>query len=62
MAALVVGNIVHYFDGYIPHPEENAIYLYRNKFLDYMPPIKIKDDMLSDFGKGILKIEREVLE
>jgi len=63
MTSLVVGNIVHYFDGYIPHPEENAIRLYRNKSdLDYIPPIKIKDDMLSDFGKEILKTESEVRE
>ena len=60
MTSLVVGNIVHYFDGYIPHPEKNAIRLYRNKSdLDYIPPIKVDADMLSDFGKEILKAERE---
>ena len=60
MTLSVTGNIIYYFDRYIPRPEENAIQFYRNKsVLDYIPPIKIKDDMLSDFGKEILKIKNE---
>jgi hypothetical protein len=42
-------------DGYIPVPAKNAIQFYKDKSdLDYIPPIKVDVDMLSDFGKDIL--------
>ena len=42
-------------DGYIPIPKERAVQFYRNKSsLDYMPPIKVDANMLSDFGNLIL--------
>lgn len=42
-------------DGYIAISEEKTVQFYREKSdLDYIPPIKVDADMLSDFGKEIL--------
>lgn len=61
MIQIVIGNKSFYADGYIPNPKEKSIQFYRERYdLDYMPPIKTKYDMLSDFGKEILKVESEV--
>lgn len=49
-------------DGYIPIPKERAVQFYHNKSsLDYMPPIKVDANMLSDFGNLILcgKLDKE---
>ena len=52
---IVIGNKSFYADGYIPNSKERSIQFYRNKSdLDYIPPIKIKDDMLSKKKKKIL--------
>jgi hypothetical protein len=56
---IVIGNKSFYADGYIPNLKEKAIQFYRKRSdLDYIPPIKIKDDMLSNFGKEILEVKR----
>lgn len=56
-----IGNIIIDSDGYKPILKENAVQFYRNKSsLDYIPPIKVDVNMLSDFGKKILLIESEV--
>ncbi|SFU32380.1 hypothetical protein [Butyrivibrio sp. INlla21] len=60
MIQIVIGNKSFYADGYIPNLKEKSIQFYREKsVLDYIPPIKIKDNMLSDFGKEILGVESE---
>lgn len=52
---VVINNQIIYADGHIPIPEEKAVQFYREKSdLDYIPPIKVDVDMLSDFGKEIL--------
>lgn len=52
---IVIDNTSIYADGYIPIQKENAIQLYKEKsVLDYIPPIKVDANMLSDFGKEIL--------
>lgn len=57
---IAINNQSIYAYGYIPIPEEKAVQFYREKSdLDYIPPIKVDADMLSDFGKEILKAERE---
>jgi hypothetical protein len=55
---VVIGNVNIIADGYIPIPEENAIQFYREKsILDYIPPIRINTEMLTDFGKEIWQDE-----
>lgn len=55
MIKIVIGEKTIYADGYIPIPEENAVQFYIEKSdLDYIPPIKVDADKLSDFGKEIL--------
>ena len=52
---IVINNQIIYADGYIPIPKEKAVQFYKEKaVLDYIPPIKVDADMLSDFGSGIL--------
>lgn len=52
---VVIGNVNIIADGYRPIPEEKAVQFYREKSdIDYIPPIKVDADMLSDFGKEIL--------
>lgn len=52
---IVIDNKTIYADGYIPNPEELSVQFCREKSaLDYIPPIKIDDEMLSEFGKEIL--------
>lgn len=47
-------------DSYMPISEENAVQFYRDKSdLDYIPPIKVDDSILSNFGKKILLNESE---
>jgi len=51
---ITIGDYRIYADGYIPIPEENAVQFYREKSdLDYMAPIKVSADSLSDFGKEL---------
>lgn len=46
-------------DGYIANPKDLTIQFYREKSeLDIIPPIRIHTNMLSDFGKELLKIEK----
>lgn len=60
MIQIVISNISFYADGYIPNSKEKSIQFYRKRSdLDYMPPIKIKGDMLSYSGKEILGVESE---
>jgi hypothetical protein len=55
---VVIGNVNIIADGYIPIPEKNAIQFYREKsILDYIPPIRINTEMLTDFGKEIWQDE-----
>ena len=57
---IAIGGKFIYADGYIPNSKEKSVLFYRKKDdLDYVPPIKIKDDILSDFGKEILGVESE---
>lgn len=52
---VTIDNITIIADGYIPITKELAVQFYRNKSsLDYMPPIKVEANMLSDFGNLIL--------
>lgn len=52
---IVFGKREIFADGYIPLPTKNAIQFYKDKSdLDYIPPIKVDADLLSDFGKAIL--------
>ena len=56
MIKIVIGNKFFYADGYIPNSKEKSIQFYRKRSdLDYIPPIKIEYDMLSDFGKEIFE-------
>ncbi len=49
-----------YADGYIANPNDLSIQFYREKtVLDYMPPIKVSENMLSDFGREVLKGRKE---
>lgn len=53
------GSKTIYADGYIVNPNDRTIQLYRNKnVLDYIPPIKVNADLLSDFGRKVLKDRR----
>lgn len=55
---VVIGNVNIIADRYIPIPEENAIQFYREKsILDYIPPIRINTEILTDFGKEIWQDE-----
>lgn len=57
---IVINNQIIYADGYTLIPEEKAVQFYREKSdLDYMPPIKVNANMLSDFGNKVLLIESE---
>lgn len=58
---VIIGDINIIADRYIPISEENAIQFYREKsILDYIPPIRVNAEALSDFGKEILcKMESE---
>ncbi len=50
------GSKTIYADGYIANPNDRTIQFYRNKdALDYIPPIKVNDDLLSDFGRKVLE-------
>lgn len=43
-------------DGYIANPNDRTIQFYRNKdVLDYIPPIKVNADLLSDLGRKVLE-------
>lgn len=60
MIKVVIGNKSFYADGYISNSKDKSVQFYREKSdLDYIPPIKIKSYMLSDFGNEILKVESE---
>lgn len=50
------GSKTIYADGYIANPNDRTIQFYCNKdFLDYIPPIKINANLLSDFGREVLE-------
>lgn len=52
---IIIGKQEIYCDGVIPIPEENAVQCYVKKTgLECIPPIKVAENMLSDFGKQIL--------
>ena len=51
-----IGNKIIYADGYILNPKDMTVQFYREKsILDYIPPIKVSEDMLSDWGKEVLE-------
>ena len=50
------GSKTIYADGYIVNPNDRTIQFYRDKdVLDYIPPIKVNADLLSDFGRKVLE-------
>lgn len=51
---VVIGELEIVADGYNPIPKENAVQFYRDTTFDYFPPIKVCDNILSNFGKLIL--------
>lgn len=58
-----IGNKRIYADGYIVNPDELSIQFYREKtVLDYIPPIKVSENMLSDFGRKVLEDGNERTE
>ena len=53
-----IGNKRIYADGYIANSNDLSIQFYREKtILDYIPPIKVSENMLSNFGRKVLKKE-----
>ncbi len=51
-----IGNKRIYADGYLANPNDLSIQFYREKTdLDYIPPIKVSENMLSDFGREVLE-------
>lgn len=54
-----IGDKFIYADGYTSNSKEKSVLFYRKKDdLDYIPPIKIEVDALSDFGREVLQVER----
>jgi len=51
---IVIGKLEIIVDSYNPVPEENLVQFYRDTTFDYFPPIKVRDNVLSDFGKLVL--------
>lgn len=50
-----IGNRVIYADSYIANPNDRTIQFYREKsVLDIIPPIRVSENMLSDFGRKVL--------
>lgn len=50
------GNETIYADGYIVNANDLSIQFYREKtVLDYIPPIKVSENMLSAFGRKVLE-------
>lgn len=57
---IVIGDKSIYADGYILNPKEKSVLFYREKSdLDYIPPIKVNANVLSDFGRELLQAESE---
>lgn len=53
-----IGDKIINADGYILNPNDMTVQFYREKsILDYIPPIKVSEDMLSDWGRDVLKDE-----
>ena len=51
-----IGNKTIYADEYILNPKDMTVQFYREKsILDYIPPIKVSEDMLSDFGRKVIE-------
>lgn len=48
---VVIGKLEIIADGYVAIPKENAVQFYRVTTFDNIPPIKVSDSALSDFGK-----------
>lgn len=60
MMKIMIGDKSIYADGYISNSKEKSVLFYREKDdLDYIPPIKIDVNALSDFGREVLQIESE---
>ena len=60
MIKIVIGDKSIYADRYILNSKEKSVLFYREKDdLDYIPPIKIDANALSDFGREVLQIESE---
>ena len=56
---IVIGSKSIYADEYTSNPKEKSVMFYRKKDdLDYIPPIKIAVEALSDFGRELLQVER----
>jgi hypothetical protein len=50
-----IGNERIYADGYIVNPNDLSIQFYREKsILDIIPPIKVSENILSDFGREVI--------
>ena len=49
------GSKTIYADGYTTNPKDKTIHFYRNKDYFYIPHIKVSEDMLSDFGRKVIK-------
>ena len=53
---MVIGDKTIYADEYSSNPKEKSVLFYREKDdLDYIPPIKIDANALSDFGIEVLQ-------
>lgn len=51
-----IGDKIINADGYILNTNDMTVQFYReNSILDYIPPIKVSEDMLSDWGREVLK-------
>lgn len=51
-----------YADGYISNSNDRTIQFYRNKDdLDYIPPIEVSVNMLSDFGREVIGLNNKVI-
>jgi hypothetical protein len=58
-----IGNKRIYADGYIANPSDLSIQFYREKsILDVIPPIKVSENMLSDFGREIITGSDKVID
>jgi hypothetical protein len=56
-----IGNERIYADGYIVNPNDLSIQFYREKsILDIIPPIKVSENILSDFGREVLGSDKVI--
>lgn len=60
---IIINNKTIYADGYIANPNDLSIQFYREKsILDVIPPIKVSEDMLSDFGREIITGSDKIID